>query len=144
MVKHLVLPALLCLAFIGCDDSPSVSLVGKSLPEQSADIADAVCERSADCGEVNISCDADGCVGTIVEVDYQQCINEETPEILEDLQNCALSDDELRSVEDCLNEFLSFDCPTQADIDASIENEEPLVELPPICVAAFALLDECS
>jgi hypothetical protein len=144
MVAKPLLTVLLCLSLFACDDDPSVSLVGKSTPEQSADIADAICERNVDCGEVNVSCDNDGCVGTIVEVDYQECINEETPEIQDDLLECDLADEDLRAVEDCLNELLSYDCPTQAEVDAAIENDEPLIDFPPICIAAFALLDDCS
>jgi hypothetical protein len=113
-----------CFA-IGCSGSSKVSIVGKSADEQAHEIADKVCEQSAECGLITISCGGAGeefsCTGTIEPDDYQECYDELEPDIREDFERCDLTAAQEQRVEDCINALLGQSCVSQSELDAYVD-----------------------
>ena len=150
--------ALCLVVFAACGGGggSSVSIVGDPPAEAAAEIADAICDQIVECGEVNFDCTFNqetqmvDCVGTIEEgPTHADCVAEEEPDILADLEACELTTEEQQLVEDCLNEQLAASCVTQEELDAWLEevemgSEEPLRPLSETCEMAYTLLNACS
>lgn len=134
----------------------SASIVGDPPEVAAAEIADAICDQIAECGEVSTECTFNQetqmteCVGTIEDgPPHDECVADTEPEILADLEACALTDEEMQLGEDCLNAQLAQPCITQAELDAYLaeieagnEPEWPR-EIPPSCEEFFVIIDAC-
>lgn len=139
----------------GCGGgSGGVSIVGAEPAEQADEIADAICEREAECGSASISCTVSNnmtdCTGMIEPVSYDECYAEERPDILEDLENCNLTEAQETTIQTCINKLLGRSCITQAQLDAFVAeieagNEEATLggPPPPECVEADAIIEAC-
>jgi hypothetical protein len=155
-MKSIVLKTIaLALFATACGGGSSVDLVGKSDQEQADEVADAICEQSADCGEVSIECtsDQDGnldCTGLIEPVAYDACYADTYGDVLEDFQSCDLTAEEEQTIEDCVNAILDQGCVSQGELDdfiAEIEagnDDAQLRPIPTACVQTSAIFESCS
>jgi hypothetical protein len=144
--------------FAACGGGGSgVSIVGDTPEEAAAEVADAICDQIQECGEVSVDCTFNQetqmleCVGTIEEAGpHADCVAEEEPDILADLQACELTDEEMQLGEDCINAQLAQPCITQEELDEYVAETEagneppPLRDLPPECEEFFAIIEACS
>jgi hypothetical protein len=136
----------------------SVDIVGDTPEEAAAEIAEADCSRSVECGQATYECTTDpetqmlDCTGTIEEVtpaEEEECVAEIEENVLAVLSGCDLTDEEMGVIEDCVNAALAQPCISQSELDAwlaEIEagNEpEPLRETPAVCDEADAIIEGC-
>ncbi len=148
-MRNVLLASMLAAALGGCAEEHGrggggVDIRGDS-PEEAADeVAEAVCDWTARCGEPSVECDGSSsgdltCTGTIEEVSFAECYGDIHPEVLADLRCRELTSEQARLVNDCINGMVSQDCVTMAEIEeqASIieaGGEPPdLREIPPEC-----------
>lgn len=144
--------AFFCVVFAACGGGggASVSIVGDPPEEQAATLADARCNQEVECGEINIDCGAESCVGTIEDVDYDVCYADAEADFLANIEGCDLTAEEEQAAEDCANALLALPCITQAELDAYVAeinagNEpEPLFELPAVCESVEVLFEGCT
>lgn len=131
-----------------------MSIVGQEPEAQAEEIADAICDREAECGNASISCTVSNnmtdCTGMIEPVAYDECYAEEQPDILEDLQNCNLTEAQEQTIQTCINKRLAEPCITQAQLDAFVAeveagNEDATLGSPPPpeCVETEAIIEAC-
>ncbi len=149
LYRLVYVPFALFLAACGGDGS-SISIVGEPHADQAAEIAGAICEQVAECGELNFEFTGDPvmCTGTIAPGNEQACLDETEPGVLADLESCNFTAEQEQVVQDCINAQIAEPCVTQAEVDAYCDeleagSEEPLRPLPAACEEAFALLETC-
>lgn len=155
-MKSLVVNAItLALFATACGGGSSVDLVGKSDQEQADQVSSAICEQTAECGNVSIECtsDANGnldCTGTIAPVTYDACYADNYADILGDFQACDLTAEEEQTIENCVNAVLDQSCVSQSELDdyvAEIEagnDDAQLRPIPPACVQTSAIFEGCN
>lgn len=146
-----------CALLAACGGSRSVDVRGKTPEQASEETAAAVCERSAECGDVHVSCTSTGmgettCEGSIEPSDYDECYATTQPAMRESFE-CAMPDDALAAmINECINDTLDQPCPTQGDVDAYVRgiNEgttdpstPPPPGLPPSCAEVLPVLFGC-
>lgn len=148
----------LCLVLVGstaCGGGDTTIELGDKTPEvASAEIADALCDEVAACGEVSVDCMSTetglDCTGTIEAADYDACYAELQPDIQSDLAGCDLTEAEKTTVETCLNALLARPCVTQSELDTYVaaveagDEEATLGEpFPPSCEQVDAIFEGC-
>ena len=155
-MKSLVLNTIaLALFTTACGGGSSVDLVGKSDQQKADEVASAVCEQSAECGNVSIDCTSDqngnlDCTGNIEPVTYDACYADEYGDILEDFQSCDLTAEQEQTIEDCVNAILDQDCVSQGELDAYVaeieagNDDAQLRPLPAACVQTSAIFETCN
>jgi hypothetical protein len=132
-------------------DGNSISIVGEPHADQAAEIAGAICDQVVECGEASFEFTGSEplmCTATIEPGDEAECLSENEPDILADLEACNFTAEQEQLIQDCVNAQLALPCVTQAELDDICEQyeagEEPTADpLPEPCPEAFALLDEC-
>lgn len=148
---------LMSALLVACTGSRTVDVRGKSPAQASEEMAAAACERSVECGEVHLSCESTGtggtvCEGSIEPADYDECYAETQPAMEASLA-CAMPDDALAAmINVCFNDVLALPCPTQADVDAYVQDindgttdpgTPPPPGLPPSCAEVLPVLFGC-
>jgi len=144
------------LALLACDSNPgeTLSLVGKTPAAQAEAVSKKVCQHAAQCGSVEIECSPgmDGpstCTGAIEAVDFDTCMEDRVPEGTAMLEACALTDEELRKIEACVNAMYGAPCITAAELDAYItalndgDEPEPLGDEPAECTEIEDIFRNC-
>lgn len=147
-------PFALFVAACGGDGAASVDIVGKPPAEQAEIVADALCDAIVTCGQPNFEFTQEGetliCTATIEEADYAECVAEEEPDILADLEACDLTAEEEQTVQSCLNAQLAQPCVTQAQLDAYCDEVEAgnepewPVPIPESCEETDAIFESCA
>ena len=130
-----LLPLLLALPLAACGGDDEVDIVGDSPEEAAAELADAICEQNAECGQFDISCSGndDGsfdCTVTHEEVTYDSCVAELEPEIRADLECADPTDAQAAQINDCINALLERSCVSEEEmqeyVDAIERGEDPV------------------
>jgi hypothetical protein len=143
----------LCPACGGGDDG--VDIVGDTPDEAADEISDATCDKQVDCGvwEISLELDDQGnvtnCTPAKVEVDHDECVAENRPDVREDLECAMPTDEEAEMINDCINDLVDQDCITQDEVDAYcdaiVAGEDPDEpgEQPPSCDVLDDILTGC-
>jgi hypothetical protein len=147
----------LCLVAVGstaCGGGTTIEIGDKTPDVASAEIAEAICDYSVECGGVDVDCmsteNGFECTGTLEPITYSECYADVQPEIEGDLAACDLTEAEKSTVESCLNELLARPCITQAEVDAYVaaveagDESASLGEPPPAsCEQTDDIFDGC-
>lgn len=117
-------------------DSTGITLSGKSPSEASQEAATAICNKSARCGIVDISCTggtdaATQCSATISHPDATTCIAQKQPSLEKILSCPALTTSEIRTVEQCVDAIVAKPCVTQSEADSLAMTAQETMTLPP-------------
>lgn len=136
---------------MGCGGD-GVSIKGNDPVADGRAVTNAICEWQAECGSWEIDCSGSPlqCTATPKPVTFQECEAEELQDITGDF-TCAgdLSASEKQLVEKCVNNVVSSDCITQAEMDAYLDaierGEEPMPpsDTPPECDTLENIFERC-
>lgn len=138
----------------GDDDDVDVDITGDTPEEAAAEIAGAVCDQAAACGQWSFECTGEGetfdCEATHQDTDRDECYAETQEEVVADLSCVDLTPAQEDVVEDCINQVASRDCPSQEEMDEYIaalergeEPEFPGGELPASCEQLEGFFEGC-
>ena len=153
------LPVVLCAVLAlssacgGGDDG--VDIVGDTPDEAADEITDATCDKQVDCGvwEISLELDDQGnvtnCTPAKVEVDHDECVAENRPDVREDLECAMPTDEEAEMISDCINDLVDQDCISEDEVNAYCDGlvagedpDEPGAQ-PPSCDALDDILTGC-